>query len=349
MKVYKESQLKKDLLKLAFLFSAVIGMGAIFVLTPELSHLVLASLVITTLLSPWVAAFERQGHSRSLAIGIIFILVGLVIGLVGFLGIQIGLTEWDSFKEKAPEQFRLAMSQLRKWESHLKSHYSFLHSIHPTDSVLGWGAETGRWFVDHGASLMGEILSWIFLLPPFVFVLLKDGRTIRRRFFQLVPNRYFESAFLITNDISVAISDYIRAKMLEALLVGIMVVVGLGLIKAPYALVLGIAAGITNIIPYLGPIFGVIPAILACGFDSSSNTGIYSVLLVYLIANLVDMIVIFPLVVAKLVDLHPLILIGIVAVGQHYYGLVGMLISVPIAAAIKVVIQEIHRWIYSQN
>ena len=64
---------------------------------------------------------------------------------------------------------------------------------------------------------------------------------------------------------------------------------------------------------------------------------------------MVDTLVIFPLVVAKLVKLHPLLLIAVVAIGQQYYGLVGMLISIPIATACKVIIIEVHTAIYEQR
>jgi putative permease len=83
--------------------------------------------------------------------------------------------------------------------------------------------------------------------------------------------------------------------------------------------------------------------------DSSNPGLVWSVLLVYGIANAVDMLVIFPVVVAKLVNLHPLLLIAVVAIGQRYYGLVGMLISVPVAAAIKVIVQQIYFTVYEQR
>jgi putative permease len=196
---------------------------------------------------------------------------------------------------------------------------------------------------------MGQILSWIFIVPPLVFVLLNDGRAIRNHFFQLVPNRGFESFYLVTNKIKDGISDYIQAKIIEAILLGAAVTLGLSLIGAPYTLVLGLIAGITNIIPYLGPFLGALPGLFAITLIPHSNSMILAVGLVYLIANLLDTFLIFPLVVAKLVKLHPLLLICVVAVGEQYYGLVGMLISIPVATAIKVILQEVYITVYGQS
>jgi len=69
-------------------------------------------------------------------------------------------------------------------------------------------------------------------------------------------------------------------------------------------------------------------------------------ILVYLVANMTDLAFIFPILVAKLVNLHPIILIVAVIIGQNYYGLVGMLISIPIAAVIKIIVQEIYSAVY---
>jgi putative permease len=187
------------------------------------------------------------------------------------------------------------------------------------------------------------------LVPPLTFVMLNEGRSLRQRFFQLVPNRFFESFFLVSHQITAAISDYLRAKLVEALLVGVMTTAGLLLIDAPYALVLGIVAGITNIIPYAGPVLGLVPALLAVLFDHSGQGLLWPVLIVYVVANVIDTVVIFPLVVAKLVNLHPFLLIAVVAIGQRYYGLVGMLVSTPIATACKVILTEIHTAIYEQR
>ncbi len=349
MKKSRDPQFRRDLLKLGCLVAVALGTVGVFIVTPTLSSPTLLAMVTTTLLSPWVAGMERRGYSRASAICLIFLILIASLFLFGFWGVQSGLSEWNSFKEHAPEHFKTALNRMMELETSLKARYSFLQSIHPTEQFLNLGKETGGWFVDHGPALMGAILSWTFIIPPLTFVLLNEGPAIRRGFFQLVPNRYFEAFFLISTQITHAISDYIRAKLLEAVLVGTLVTIGLALIHAPYAIVLGIVAGITNIIPYLGPFLGAAPGVLLAYIDSAHPGILLPVGLVYLVANLIDTVVIFPLVVARLVKLHPLILIAVVIVGQHYYGLVGMLISVPVASALKVVFQEVYVAVYEQR
>jgi putative permease len=345
MKMLSDIQLRQDLVKLAFLTISIVGIAAIFAVNPALSTPTFVAVVFSMLFSPWVAAIERRGISRVLSITIIFAGIALVLGVLGFWAASFQ-EEWLSFKEKAPEHFQAAIQGLRRFEESLKGRYSFLSGVQPTDSLLKWGESTGSWFAENGASMVASILTWILIVPPLTFVLLNEGRAIRQRFFHLVPNRFFESFFLVSNEITTAISDYLRAKLVEALLVGLMTTVGLVIVGSPFAIVLGVAAGLTNIIPYVGPLMGAAPALLISLFDTTGQGKLVPVLMVYLIANVIDTIVIFPLVVAKLVNLHPLLLIAVVAIGQQYYGLIGMLISIPIATACKVIIGEVYSAIY---
>lgn len=334
------------MLKLGCLFGAILGIAAIFILSPSLSAPTLLAIVLAILVSPGVAAMERQGYSRVMAISGILLALLIITGVICAWGVQAGLSEWSKFEERVPEYFQSSMIKLRALETQFKAQYSFLESSHPTDSLLAWGSKTGQWFVIHGPGVMSRLIGWVFIVPPLAFILLNEGPTMRRRFYQLVPNRYFESFFLISTDIFRGISDYLRAKLLEAILVGVLTTLGLLVIQAPYAIVLGILAGVTNIIPYLGPFIGAIPAVIISSFDSPDGSIVLPVAIVFIVINLVDMLLIFPLVVAKLVNLHPLILIAAVGIGQKYYGLVGMLISIPVATALKVVLQELYSAVY---
>lgn len=342
---------RRDLVKLACVLATLVGFSALFILNPALSTPTLLSIVIAMLLSPLVAALERRSYPRSLSIVLVFGVFAAAFALGGVWAVQSGEAQWDSFKERAPEYFTATMQKLRAYESELKQHYPFLRSVNPSDSVMRWGKRTGQWFVDNGAGILGDILTWVLVVPLLTYFLLNDGPSMRRRFFQLVPNRYFETAFSVTNDITTAISDYIRAKLVEAFLVGLMTAVGLAIIGSPYALVLGLAAGVTNILPYIGPFLGAAPGILVAALDPSGPASNMVVLssVVYLVVNLIDSAVIFPVIVAKLVNLHPMILIVTVIVGQQYYGLIGMLVSIPIASAIKVVLQEIYAAVYENR
>lgn len=349
MKMSFDANLRRDILKLLCVLIVISGAVGLFLVNPALSTPTLLSIVVSMLLSPWVAALERRGYPRALSITILFLLGGFVMAAGGFAALRSVDTEWASFKANAPVYFQSSIQKLRELEISAKERFPFLSSAHPTDALVEWGRDTGKWFVTNGPKLMGDLISWMFLVPILTFVMLNDGRMMRRRVFQLVPNRFFETTFLMTHAISTALSDYLRAKLVEALLVGVMTTIGLAIVGAPYSIVLGVVAGVTNIIPYAGPVIGAVPGIMIVMLDPSHSHLVWPVTLVYSIANIIDMVVIFPVIVAKLVNLHPLLLIAVVIVGQQYYGLIGMLISIPIATAVKVVLIEIYSAVYEQK
>lgn len=337
--------LRKDIFKLLLLVAALAAIAAVFLLTPSLSTPTFLSIVSSLLLSPLVAALERRGCSRGQAIAVIFSLMGLLVVTGGLVAAKSLPAEWGSFKDSAPKYFDASMARMRQMEAELKLKYPVLAPVDATGSAMRWGERTGQWFLKYGpaafGNFLGQLLTCLFVVPLLTFGLLKEGPELRKRIFRFVPNRFFESSFMVSWRILTSLSDYIRAKLIEALLVGIITTLGLWMVGAPYAIVLGAISGITNILPYLGPILGIVPALLIVLFDSAHASLLWPVMAVYGLANLIDTVVIFPVIVAQLVNLNPVVLIVVVMLGGEYYGLVGMLISIPIATGIKIVLQEI--------
>ncbi|MCM0605960.1 MAG: AI-2E family transporter [Xanthomonadaceae bacterium] len=340
---------KSDVFKILFILAMTVLTFVLLAQTPSLGTAVLLSIVFSILLTPVVSAVERKGYSRSSALTVIYILLVSGLGMGAYLGSVSLISQWDEFSVSAPQYFDSTLKRLETYEQGWKDQYPFLKSVQIADSLKVFKDKTTGWFLSHGAGMLGNILTLLFLVPIISFVLLKDGRRFRKRFYELVPNRFFETTFMVSHQITASLSDYIRAKLVEALLVGIITAVGLGIIDAPYALVLAGIAGVTNIVPYVGPLFGAIPGILIVAAAPEYQHLLWPVVAIYLIANVVDTVLIFPLLVAKLVNLHPLLLIGVVMIGQEYYGLIGMLISIPIATALKVIVSEIYYFVYGQS
>ena len=114
-----------------------------------------------------------------------------------------------------------------------------------------------------------------------------------------------------------------------------------------FALLLGLLAGITNIIPYLGPLLGVIPAIIWVLVEYGFSTTFGGVIVLYLVANVIDLAIVFPILVSKVVNLHPIIVVVSVILGSQYFGIVGMILSIPAAVAIKLIFMEVYNEVYA--
>ncbi|MBT6144323.1 MAG: AI-2E family transporter, partial [Gemmatimonadetes bacterium] len=117
---------------------------------------------------------------------------------------------------------------------------------------------------------------------------------------------------------------------------------GLTLIDMPYALPLGALAGLANMIPYLGPIIGIVSATIVALATLGGMSLVTKVIIVFATIQIIDNVLIQPVVIAKSVDLHPLVVLVVVMIGSDLWGIVGMLIAVPATGILKVSTQTIY-------
>lgn len=197
--------------------------------------------------------------------------------------------------------------------------------------------------------IMGNLLEWSLLTPLFCWFLISEGNHLKSGFLRIIPNAWFERSYMLLHQFNGKFGDYIIAKTIEASILGVLVTTGLWFIDFPYATLLGVIAGLTNILPYVGPIIGWIPALLVGALQARGAVNMFGMNMVFVVANLVDMTLVFPLLVSKIVNLHPLVVVSSVIMGSQIAGVAGMLISVPIAAFLKLLITEIHRSLYPER
>ncbi|MBI5639456.1 MAG: AI-2E family transporter [Nitrospirae bacterium] len=114
----------------------------------------------------------------------------------------------------------------------------------------------------------------------------------------------------------------------------------LWLLGVKYFFLIGIFAGLANLIPFLGPVAGAAAAIIASFLDTGSFAMTMSIVIAFISMKLIDDVAVQPIVVAKSVDMHPLVVLLAVIVGGKFFGILGMLLSVPVTGFIKVVLQQ---------
>jgi len=155
----------------------------------------------------------------------------------------------------------------------------------------------------------------------------------------------------LLHSINNSIGGYIRGQILAVSVVVILAGVGLMLIGMPYAWPIGVLAGLSNMIPYLGPIIGIGAATIVALATLGGMSMVTKVILVFAVIQIVDNVLIQPIVIAKSVDLHPLVILVVVMIGSDLWGIVGMLVAVPATGILKVSTQTIYNGIrgYSVN
>ena len=176
-----------------------------------------------------------------------------------------------------------------------------------------------------------------------------DEGEIKKNLVYLVPNRYFEMVLTVIDNVDQSIGKYLRGTLLECTAVGLTFVVCLFMIgiEFKWALVIGIVAGISNAIPFLGPAIGLVVSLLytlvveefspVLPFVSPDNMVLWVVITVA-IAQGLDNAVYQPIVLGSAVSLHPLVVIIGVMGGSILLGFAGMLFAIPAIVIVKVII-----------
>ena len=175
------------------------------------------------------------------------------------------------------------------------------------------------------------------------FFLLNSGHQMKKAFIQIVPNRFFEVALVLIQGLDRQLGDYLRSRLIQTIIISIIAAIGYWILGLRFALLIGIIAGLANLIPYIGPFIGAIPAIIVVFLGSRFGPGwsLLAVIMLTLGIQIIDNAVITPLIIGKSVELGPVTTIVVVLLGEQLLGLMGLLMAVPIAAMCKLIIEEV--------
>jgi len=165
---------------------------------------------------------------------------------------------------------------------------------------------------------------------------------MKKIFVEYVPNRYFEMTLTFLHKVDQQLGSYLRGQFFEAFVVGLLAVIALGILDVEYFTLIGIFAGLANMIPYVGPVAGAIPAIIVVIVNGGSIYMVLYVIIAFALIQLIDNIVLQPLVMSRSVNLHPLAIVLAILVAGQFFGLLGMLLAVPAAGVIKVTSRELY-------
>ena len=192
-----------------------------------------------------------------------------------------------------------------------------------------------------------SITMTIVTVPFVLFYMLKDGPKLLPNIKRMLPDKQADVIGDLLVKMSDTIAKYISGQVIECLFVGTFSAIGYGLVGIPYALLIGMFAGITNIIPYLGPYIGLVPAIFIA--LSMSFKEVILVIVVCVVVQQIDGNLVYPNVIGKSLDIHPLTIIMILLAAGNIAGLLGMILAIPLYAVSKVVVTYVYDIIKLQN
>ena len=361
----KSQQLLQTLLRSA---QYIIPLLAVILLWKHLAPLVLLlviALLLTSILLPAVNWLEtRLGGSRLGGVLTVYgIIILAIVGLASFLG-PVLVSQAESMGKALTGQGVDGLTESLK-----ASLMSIMpESLKPTiDAKLGdWVANSGQFLKSlisasfrnipkiQDAAPIGKLIGLVMnlmLVLVFTFILLLESRNFKVGFIRGIPNAYFEMTLNLLDKVHEQVSGYLRGQGIAAASVGVLSTIGLYLVSwimdvnIPYAFIIGMLAGIANLIPFIGPPIGIITAIIAYVVTPQvagiSAMALLAIVGMFLLVQMIDNFLISPKIMSSNVGMHPLLVMVVIMVGNSIMGPLGMLFAIPAFGVVRATITEI--------
>ncbi|MFN3604132.1 MAG: AI-2E family transporter [Leptonema sp. (in: bacteria)] len=292
-------------------------------------------------LNRFVYFFESIGIPRLVSVILVFLLLILFVSFIFQLILPIITEQLNKFYELA----KYIVTESPRLIEKFKKEYG--HYLPENLNVIQFDLQ---WILNsilkpvqslNLLDMIPNILTFLIITPILLFIFMLEGDSIYQYLMSLVPNRFFEMTLMITYNMKNGIVSYLRALVIQVFILAIILVSGLWIIKLPYGIALGIFGAFINIVPYIGPVLGLIPIVAV-----SLLTDTYFLplsILVFGLGQLVDNIFTQPIVLAKSVNVHPILAILALITFQKWMGILGMVIAIPVTGILIMTINTMYK------
>lgn len=348
--VEKRKAQRLNWIKLFFFLSLISTFAFLLIKINNMFISVLLAVILSQALRPLVDRIEgwlKMDRGWATLIG--FSIFGATTVAVILWAMPFLSEQFQNLKSEIPKYIEGIITLIDRTEEKFQVFIPFIENTNVTTQAKQWLISKATNLAQGLPVMVTNSFSVFFLCSFLAFFMVKDSHSLYRGFLSLVPNHVFETTLSLTHQISLQIGQFIRARMLEAFIVGLITGVGLQIISFPFALLLGLFAGLMNLVPYLGPVIGCIPAILVAIVNGMPLFDLFIVLGVYVVAQLIDNIILIPILVARMMKLHPVTVVVVVIAGAQFLGILGMIISIPVANAIQVAYHAVYQHIINEE
>jgi len=307
-------------------------------LLPALTPFLFA-LLLAYLLSPFVQALERRKLPRTLSIFIIYSVFIFALVMTGIYAVPAIVEEINVLVKQLPS----FTTQVRDFILNLEEQYSRIDLPPALTETIQNNLLRIQSYLDRVLTaipqfvigLFGQVVA-IIMIPILSFYMLKDIEIIKQGLLNLAPRGHRGRLIALFSRIDDKLGAWIRGQLTVGFIVGFLTFIGLEIVGMDFSLVLGILVGVTNIIPYFGPIIGAVPALFLALLRSPLM--FIKVLAVQVIAQQLESNLITPQILGRQLGLHPLVIIFALLLGAQFGGIAGLLFAVPVAAVLKEII-----------
>ena len=314
----------------------------LLIIAPKIYGLLLllfASFIMAAALNPYVNKLTEKTKSRPLST-IIILLIAFIATFSLILPIIItGYKEIGLFAQILPKKVSLILEFLDK----TKLYGHTISDLVPLDSAINATPEIAQNVLNKSVNITLGLFQTIFIgiaLTMFTFYILADKDYFKEKYLEFFPPNIKEKAKYILSNITNKVGNYVRAQIISMIIVGILVTIVLFILKADYAVLLGLITGICEIIPILGPTIAI-SLIVAVIFPMGIVKVILAIVL-FLTIQQVSNYIVRPFLFGKFMKIHPITILVALFIAQEFLGIWGVILSPAIASTICVLIDELY-------
>jgi predicted PurR-regulated permease PerM len=311
------------------------------------------AIALALMLDPAIGWMNRRGLSRGAAIGLVAFIFLSAVAVIGVFLVPVLFNQTIDFKDNVPKYYEQSKTFFSDF---LSSHQSLLRRFQLPTRIQDIGAEistqapniAAKSFETIGAFLLGLLSKsvWLVLIPIITVFLLADIDRLKPRSLLIVPEQHRERIAELLSSVGRVFGAYVRGLLVVAALYGIACGVALALWGVPYAVLLGAVAGALSLVPYIGTISTLLLVAMVTVVSESSMPHGHPINALWVALTILAINLAFdnglsPKLVGKAVGIHPALAIFALLVGGGMFGLIGMILSVPVAASIQILVLEL--------
>lgn len=312
----------------------LIGLALFFLwVIRDVLLVVFVSLVLAAAIDPAITSLERRGIPRTFGITIIYIALLAVISLMFVLLVPLVTSQLTQLTDAFPQLYSKAFSLFErvKDQAILSSLQQGLDSLNAAASQITKGLFTGL------ISVFGGIFSVIGVFV-LTFYLTMEEKGMKRIAVDLAPAKYHPYLTQLFHRIEERLGNWLRGQLILGLIIAIMTYIGLTLLGVKYALVLALLAGLTELVPLIGPFIGAIPAVIVA-LAQEPILALWVVLLYIGIQQLENHLIV-PRVMSRTTGLNPIVIIVALLVAAKVAGTVGFILAIPTVIIINAFLED---------
>lgn len=306
------------------------------------------SIILAYAFNPVINYLERKGIKRGRAVIIVYISLLAIIIILGVSVIPKSVREMKKLGTNFPYYVDELVKMVERFTSNLTNvvgelppafkgiEDSFLQAVKSLETIIGSSVKT---FFTKIFDIASKAVS-IVLTPILMYYFLVDKDDFKKMIEKAIPRKYKEDVLNLAKTIDGSLILFIRGRLIMSVYIAVATTILLLIMRVEFAFVIGFITGLFDIVPYIGPFIGYLPAVFF-GALSSPTKAIW-ISIFFVLIQWIENNILAPVIIGDNMGLHPMVILLSIIIGGGVFGVFGMILSVPAVATIKIVVEYIY-------